>query len=226
MLDLGIKWNWTPNYTVSEKGSGNNSAPGFFPKEFNLGTLVHSPVFINAALAARSEDDTVRLLAMPNLTLLDGERGFILIGERILFPKIVSYTAVGLPIYDKEEVRTGIYIQVAVQMSDQHDMTLSVYPQVSVIAGFLDINGSKYPEINTREEQTTVRIRNKETLVIGGLLREDEITKLTMVPGLSKIPVFGELFKNRSKSKIKSDLVIMITPEIIADDEEGIAPGK
>jgi type II secretory pathway component GspD/PulD (secretin) len=226
MLDLGVKWNWTPNYTASEKGNGNNSAPGFFPTGFNVGTFVHTPLFINAALSARGEEDTVRLLAMPNLTLLDGERSFILIGERILFPKIVSYSTVGLPIYDKEEVKTGIYIQVAVQMSDQDDMTLSVYPQVSVIAGFLDINGTKYPEINTREEQTTVRIQNKETLVIGGLLREDEITKLTTVPGLSKIPLFGELFRNRSKSKIKSDLVIMITPEIIAFDESGVAPNK
>ena len=98
--------------------------------------------------------------------------------------------------------------------------TLSVYPQVSVIAGFLDINGTKYPEINTREEQTTVRIRDKETLVIGGLLREDEITKLTAVPGLSKLPFFGELFKHRSRSHIKSDLVITITPEITKDDED------
>ena len=225
-LDLGIKWNWTPNYTVSEKGNGSGTGAGFFPTQFNLGTLVHTAAFINAALAARGENDTVRLLAMPNMSLLDGERGFILIGERILFPKLVSYTAVGLPIYDKEEVRTGIYIQLAVQMSDKDDMTLSVYPQVSVISGFLDINGTKYPEINTREEQTTVRIQNKETLVIGGLLREDEITKLTQVPGIAKVPVLGEFFKNRSVSKVKSDLVIMITPEIIDNDEEGTAPGK
>jgi type II secretory pathway component GspD/PulD (secretin) len=224
-LDLGIKWNWTPNYTVSEKNNGGG-LPGFFPTHFNIGTLLHSPVFINAALAAKGENDTVRLLAMPNMSLLDGERGFILIGERILFPKIVSYTAVGLPIYDKEEVRTGIYIQMAVQMSDRDDMTLSIYPQVSVIAGFLEINGSKYPEINTREEQTTVRIRDKETLVIGGLLREDEITKLSQVPGISKVPILGQFFKNRSTSKIKTDLVIMITPEIIASDEDSPESSK
>ncbi|MBB6049933.1 type II secretion system protein GspD [Armatimonas rosea] len=221
LLDLGIKWNWAPNFTVSEKGESATSATGIAPHKFSVGNWVHTPEFINAALSSNTQNNTVRLLAQPNISLLDGERGFILIGERILFPKIVSYSSVGLPIYDKEEVRTGIYIQVAVQMSDHGDMTLSVYPQVSVISGFLDINGTKYPEINTREEQTTVRIKDKETLVIGGLLREDEITKMTAVPGLSKIPVFGELFKNRSTSHVKSDLVITITPETIDDDETG-----
>lgn len=219
LLDLGIKWNWAPNFTLTEKSDADKTVSGTAPHKFSSGNWVHTPEFINAALSSSVQNNTIRLLAQPNISLLDGERGFILIGERILFPKIVSYSSVGLPIYDKEEVRTGIYIQVAVQMSDHGDMTLSVYPQVSVISGFLEINGTKYPEINTREEQTTVRIKNKETLVIGGLLREDEITKMTAVPGLSKIPFFGELFKSRSTSHVKSDLVITITPETIDDDE-------
>ena len=157
---------------------------------------------------------------------MDGERGFILIGDRILYPKLTGYTQAQTPIYDKEEVRVGIYVQVAVQMSEHGDLTLSVYPQVSVITGFLNVGGASYPQISTREEQTTVRLRDGETLVLGGLLRDEEIAALQRIPLLGRIPILGELLTNRKKTKSRNDLVIMITPEVIADPEEsGVSGG-
>jgi len=149
-------------------------------------------------------------------------RGFILIGERRLFPKLTGYSSAQTPIYDQSEVRVGIYLQLAVDMTDGDDMILTLYPQVSAVTGALKVGDSIYPQVSTREQQTTVRARSGQTIVIGGLLKEAEVDSLRGVPGLSKIPLLGELFKFRSKTKVKSELVIMITPEI--DQTGGVSP--
>src|SRR5207302_10692318 len=89
----------------------------------------------------------------------------------------------------------------------------------------LTVNGASYPQISTREQQTTVRLRDGETLVLGGLIRDQDISDLQRIPYLSRIPVLGELLTNRRKTKSKNDLVITITPEILKDPEEGTTHG-
>src|SRR5262249_49103178 len=99
------------------------------------------------------------------------------------------------------------------------DVILSIYPQVSTITGYLNINGASLPQISTREQQTTVRVRDGETIVIGGLIRDDELKSIQRVPILSRIPLFGELFTYRSKTRTRTELIITITPEV---QKEGV----
>jgi type II secretory pathway component GspD/PulD (secretin) len=204
LKDTGLSWNWSNLQFQESQGSG-----------IGFGSVTRAPLSFVATLFALETKDKAKLLASPTISALDGERAFILIGDRLSFPTLVGYTQNNTPIFNKEEVRVGIYLQVAAQVSDDKNLTLSLYPQVSAIKGFKNINGASYPDISTREAQTTLRVRSGETIVLGGMLRDEEITSLEQVPLLSQIPVFGEIFKHRKKTKVSSQVIITITPTIM-----------
>jgi len=206
LKDLGLQWTF-----------GNQSITESRPHGISFGSFTRSPLSIGATISALEQNNRAKLLAAPSLSLLDGEHGYILIGDRLLYPTLIGYTQAQTPIFDKAEERVGIYMQVAAQIGSDGDVTLSIYPQVSVVTSYLQINGASYPQISTREQQTTVRVKDGQNIVVGGLIRDEEIENIQRVPGLSKIPFFGELFTNRHKTRRRSEGVIVITPEIQKD---------
>jgi len=133
---------------------------------------------------------------------------------------VTTFSQANTPVFDVREDRVGIYLQVAANIATDKDITLSLYPQVSTITGFLNVNGASYPQISTREAQTTIRLKSGETVVMAGLLRDDQVERTEKVPILGDIPLLGELFKLRKKSKTGTQLVITITPIVM----EGKAP--
>ncbi len=208
MRDLGLQWAWS-SFSVKEvAGSGAG---------INFGKFARDPISVSATLSALEKDNRAKLLASPTLSMLDGERSFMLIGDRLIYPKLIGYTQAQTPIFDKEEARVGIYLQVAAQTVSDNEILLTLYPQVSVVTGYLTVNGASYPQISTREQQTTIRVKHGEKIVVGGLMRDEEIQNIQRVPILSKIPLFGELFTWRSKTHHKSEVIVIITPEILKD---------
>jgi type II secretory pathway component GspD/PulD (secretin) len=215
LRQLGLQWSFSP-YTLRETPDTTQQTPtGSVPavSGIRFGKFAHSPVSVTAVISALETEGRAKLLAQPTLALLDGERSFILIGQRRLFPRLVTI-AYGSPTYDVHEVRVGIYVQVAAKIGRDNDVVLTIYPQVSLITDHLTINGGVYPVIETREQQTTIRARSGETIVIGGLIRDDDLKIIDRVPVLGRIPIFGELFKYRETVKTRNELIVTLTPEI------------
>ena len=206
LKDLGLQWSFG--------GTGFHESQ---PSGIGFGSFTRDPLSVSATITALENRGDAKLLASPNMSILDGERGFILIGDRIQYPKLTGYTQAQTPIYDITEERVGIYLQVAVQMEDNGEMTLTIYPQVSTVSGYLNVNGAKYPQISTREQQTTIRVKDGQQIVVGGLIRDEEIHNVQSVPLLSQIPLFRELFTYRDTTKQQSEVVIVITPQILKD---------
>ncbi|MDH7570726.1 MAG: type II secretion system protein GspD, partial [Armatimonadota bacterium] len=91
-------------------------------------------------------------------------------------------------------------------------------PQVNVITGFTATgDGGQVPNTSERAVSTVVRMRNGETLAIGGLIRDEDVENIQRVPGLSNLPVVGELFKFRNRRRSSSEVLIFITPTVIPD---------
>lgn len=189
------------------------------PRGVNFGSFARAPLTFDGVVQALEEQDKAKLLASPNVSVLDGEHAFILIGDRINYPVLVGYSQNNAPIFSKEEERVGIYLQVAATVSSDDNVTLSLYPQVSTITGFLNVNGASYPQISTREAQTTLRVHSGETIIMGGLLKSEETATYDKVPLLSKLPFIGELFKYRKTNKDDSQVIISIKPKVIRPDE-------
>ena len=86
---------------------------------------------------------------------------------------------------------------------------------MSTVTGFLEINGGSYPQISTREAQTTLRVGSGDTIVMGGMLKDEELSSVERVPILGRIPFLGELFTHRKRTKTSSQVIISITPTVI-----------
>ncbi len=220
---LGLSWAWSP-LELHEKVDGNASPPNTV-NGFKIGSFAHNPTTISATLKANEDAGKAKTLANPSLTLVDGERSFILIGERRLYPKQTGINAQGLAIYDVAEIRAGIYLQVAVQVGLENELTLSLFTQVSTVKGTMLINNSNFPIIGTREAQTTVRLRSGEMMAIGGLMQSEESDKTSGLPLLARIPILGRLFGVKTKSKSNTELVLLVVPEIVQEGEVEPPPG-
>lgn len=204
LKEEGFAWTFG-NFTISENNSNS----------INFGTFNRTGLSFQSAIKALEKADKAKLLASPNISAMDGERAYILIGERRQFPIVNGTTPTGQFIYSTQEQNIGIYLQVSADVASDGTITLAVKPQVSAIIGFLNVNGASYPQLSTRESQSTLSLKSGDTMLLGGLLRDEEIRNLEQVPFLSKIPLFGELFKNRRTERRSSQLVISITPKLI-----------
>lgn len=204
MNEQGIEW--APGqFNVTE---ATNLSP-------NLGTFQRTGVSFTATMKALEKNDKARLLSSPNVNVMDGESSSILIGERRQFPIVASFNANGQPVFSIQESKIGIQLDVSAQITSDGSITLAVRPEVSSIIEFLNINGGSYPQIATRSSENRLTMKDGDTMVIGGLVKEEDIKNYQRMPLLSNIPFFGELFKSRRIEKRKSQLIISITPNII-----------
>ena len=206
--ELGVTWEWS-DMLLKEKAPTSGINFGKISKTDGMS--------FTATISAMIKDGTANLLAKPNISVIDNQYAEILIGDRILFPKLAGYTANGAPYYDKAEERVGIYLQIAARVSDKDEVTLTIAPQVSLVTDYLKTAVGDYPQISTRQARTTLSCKNGATVAIGGLMREDEIRNASKVPLLGDLPIIGSLFRHEKKTKIRTELVIFLTPKIVEE---------
>ncbi|MEI7986117.1 MAG: type II and III secretion system protein [Armatimonadota bacterium] len=204
LRDAGVTWDLGQT-TLTEAVNGNA----------NVGTFSRTGLSFVGTIHALEQASKAKLLASPNISVMDGELGSILIGEKRRFPVVTGTTSNGQFIYSTEEQNVGISLLVATDISEDGTVSLALNAQVSSILGFLQLNGGSYPQIATRETKSMLHLKDGQTMLMGGLLRDEEIVNLQKVPYLSQIPFFGELFKSRKTQKNASQLLISITPHII-----------
>jgi type II secretory pathway component HofQ len=207
--ELGLSWSFS-NFTISEKANASGMRP------LSLGDGQRSPLDAKATITAKDLWTKSTILASPNVSVLDGESAYVLIGSRIKYSVLANAATPTSPaVFDVREERVGVYLQVAAQVANDGTITLNLYPQVSTITGYLNVNGSSLPQIATREARTILRLKTGDTVVMGGLIQDQDIRTLESVPFLSDIPVLGEFFKRRKTSKVKTHLILSITPRVV-----------
>lgn len=229
LKNLGIEWNWSgvpanvqhdvqSNTTNTVTGSGTSyyhgqterelpgviqfgRTPEGYPYEFNFQAKIN-------ALLAKGE---AKLLARPRITTIDGQEAKILIGERI--PVQTETTdSTGHTSTTTQYVDAGIKLTFTPRINEGGQITAKVHTEVSDATLVPDIKAYK---INTREAETNVRLKDGETMVIGGLIRTDETSTVTKVPLLGDLPLLGGLFRNSNKVKDETEVVIFLTPHIV-----------
>ena len=111
----------------------------------------------------------------------------------------------------------GVSLDVTPKIGADDTITLKVAPSVSGLdfANGIRISGFDVPALRTRKAETSVQVKNGETVVIGGLLQTDTSSTVKKIPILGDIPVLGHLFRSTSKEKAETELIIFVTPEIV-----------
>ncbi len=182
-----------------------------------FGAIFRSPYTIGVNLDALETNNKARTLASPNLSALDGQPAVVFIGDQVKYVINIQQTPQGQNI-QTETATVGITLKVTGKASPDGTITLYVHPEVSTISSFLTLaNGISLPQIATRFVDTTIRVKDGETIGIGGLIREQDIKNIQKVPFLGDMPFLGQLFRSETKRKGRSEIMVFITSRVIKD---------
>jgi len=203
---------------TTESSSGRLSLLSTLPLEagsFTYGTMNVSEVSL--LLEYLKSTGNSKLLSNPSVTTSDGKPAIIDVVTTIPIQTVSRFSegAVIQDIVTYQFKDVGITLEVTPVVNDDGYITLSCKPTVEEITGWVGQADNQQPITSKRSVRTEVIVKNGETLVIGGLMKENTITRVDGVWLLSDIPLIGELFKHRTKQSTKTDLMILITPSIL-----------
>lgn len=209
-------------------GSGSSSSSGilgsaaglsgFTPLDaFQLG-VSHFPSGIGAVIQALVTKGHAKILAEPNLLVKSGQEGNFLAGSKIPYTVLQSNGGSTTTTIVFQEV--GVKLKFKPELLESGLIMLKIDPaEVSSIAGTLAVNG--YPIIDSRTVNTSVELRDGESLIMAGLLQEDQIKTMSKMPLLGDIPILGALFRSTHDELKEKELVFFVTPKIV----KPMAPG-
>ncbi len=202
-------------------GAGNESIPlNNFEQLRNRAAWTIGPV-PSVLLNFIKSDSDAQTIARPQLRILEGEDGKITIGDRVPIPATTFNTSqtIGgniVPVTSFTYQNVGIIVNVKPRVHHNKEITVELQVEISSLAGeVVGTGGVSQPIIGTRTVETTLRLNDGETNLLAGLIKEEERTSLSGVPGLSEIPVLKRLFGTTDESRIISDIVLSVTPHII-----------
>jgi len=182
----------------------------------NLTTGVLTVDELKAALDFLAKDNSSRLVSNPKLTTLDNKKALIRIGTTLPVPEVSRGISGDLISYREEEVNMNLI--VIPRINEEGKITLKVHPILEEIIGFTGPSDTPQPITSKREVQTTVTVNDGETVVIGGLIKENSTKNVEKIWLLGNIPLLGYLFRHTSTKKEKTDLLIFITTKIIPNE--------
>jgi general secretion pathway protein D len=178
---------------------------------------------IGALLHALETDGDVNVLSTPNILTMDNQKAEIMVGENIPFVTGQSQTAAtaGSLFTQIDRRDVGITLKLTPQIASDDNVRLEVYQEISDITQTPGLNPNIVgPSTSKRSASTTVMVKDRQTMVIGGLIRDNVTSSTSKVPFLGDIPILGWFFKSKTTRVEKTNLMIFITPYIIKNEGE------
>lgn len=228
--NLGIQyWSQTPGSNSSSGGSTGNpnnditvGTAGLFygGEDFSSsrkhgGWLGSHVANVNVTLQALINEGKARILSRPSITTMSGKTANILIGGRIPIPVSDGNGNVSI---DWHEYGVKLNIEPVVDSEDK--ITSKVHAEVSTLdySHGVKIDSFSVPGIATREAESEVNVRSGMTMAIGGLINSEDAKIVSKIPLLGDLPIIGRFFRHTSNTRDKRELIILITPTLVADD--------
>ena len=227
---IGVVWNH--GYQASQFVKDNSNAPVYLKPATSssgneqLGSGVNAPVGspagritvglfqkwgdLEAQLQVLASINKANVISNPRITTVDNREAKIVVGQKI--PLIVQDVA-GNPVSQLQTI--GIQLKVTPHLTSEKKIIMDLHPEVSDLASGATVQGGLI--INTSEADTRVMVDDGQTAVIGGLIRTNETMVHVGVPFLKDIPLVGLLFSTKTTSKQNRELIIFVTPKIVAE---------
>lgn len=228
--NLGIQyWSQTPGSNSNSGSSTGNSNSGitvgtaglFYGGEDFSSTRKHGGWLgshvanVNVTLQALINEGKARILSRPSITTMSGKTANILIGGRIPIPVSDGNGNVSI---DWHEYGVKLNIEPVVDSEDK--ITSKVHAEVSTLdySHGVKIDSFSVPGIATREAESEVNVRSGMTMAIGGLINSEDAKIVSKIPLLGDLPIIGRFFRHTSNTRDKREVIILITPTLVADD--------
>ena len=185
--------------------------------EYTFGTLDFTQ--LQAMLELIKTRSDAKVLSEPHIMTLNNQEAKILVGEVIAIPTFERNATTGrMEITGYKDRDLGIRLSVTPQINSADEIVVIVHPEITNLLGYDDLTPDiKAPRFSTREARTQVRIRNGQTIVIGGLIRETTVDTKTKVPLLGELPLLDKFFSHTDKTVQKTDLLFFMTVNVLAE---------
>lgn len=184
---------------------------------FRLGKVASNYMF-DAVITAAAKKGKAKVLSDPKVATLNNKEANINITTQI--PYTTTETTASTPPTSTTKVvylTTGIILKVTPTINSDGRISMKINPTVSQPSSSIVPVAGGAPGIDTRSVDTSVTVRNGETIVIGGLIHDTQAESVFKVPILGDIPLLGYLFKKKSMSRTRMELLIFVTPRVIED---------
>jgi type II secretory pathway component GspD/PulD (secretin) len=177
-------------------------------------TVGKLPREFNAALDALVAEGKARIRSRPRMAALNGQTADLFIGSQKFI--LVKYIEFGTTTEKIQGIDVGVKLRVTPWTGGTGEVTTRIEPEVSNISEVDPLTG--LPVLSTRRAETTVRVKDGETVMIGGLVLKQQFDTKRKIPVLGDIPFLGYAFRSRAKETTSSELAIFITPHILTED--------
>jgi len=215
---FGLRWSSqaiTPtngDNSFSLGTSTNNTKANFLPGLFDTSTLTAN-ANLNVLLQALNEKTKVNILSEPRIFTSDNQEATFFDGKDIPFINDQTTNQVGQTTASFDYKAVGIQLKARPRITVTGDIDLQVNIQLASITPGETIQGAQV--VDRRETTTHLILRGGQTIVISGILRKEDSDIVRKVPLLGDIPLLGELFKSREKSKVQKELLVFVTPIVV-----------
>ncbi|HZR47584.1 MAG TPA: secretin N-terminal domain-containing protein [Candidatus Manganitrophaceae bacterium] len=217
--DLGAVFGYTTNDGSVAAIGGFNQNPNDLIDLARVPGVQVGTVNIRALLRALQSSSDVNILSTPQILTSDNQKAEIVVAQNIPFPGAQSQTVGGNVQTTIERKDVGIILRLTPNVLENDLVRLDVYQEISSVLDTAQSVGTVVlgPTTNKRSANTSVIVHDAQTVVIGGLIRDNVVVTARQIPLLGDIPLFGWLFKFQSKRFEKTNLVIFLTPHIVKD---------
>ncbi|MCY1395789.1 type IV pilus secretin PilQ [compost metagenome] len=212
ILDLGLQW---PNTFGVINSDGSPVTILDQLKGIDSGRITISP---SPQLKINAQDNDVNTLASPVIRVSNREQARIHIGQRVPIVSATSVPSTQGPVITESitYLDVGLKLEVQPTVHLNNEVAIKVALEVSNATPLPPTQNGTIPvQVDTRNAQTTLRLRDGETQVLAGLVRNDQLASGNKIPGLGDIPGLGRLFGSNKDTVGKSELVLSITPRIV-----------
>ena len=208
-----------PTITQGTAAAGTTAAT---PATATLGNLLNLFIFrpdinLGATIQALEQKGIVQILAEPNVMTVNGKQGSFLAGGQYPYPVVQGVgggSAGAVTIQFKE---FGVRLNFIPTVTPRGTIRLQVAPEVSSLdfANGVTISGFTVPGVDIRRVKTEVELSEGQSFAIGGLLDNRETQTFSKIPFIGDVPVLGKFFQSINKSRTNTELIVIVTPEIV-----------
>lgn len=189
-------------------------------------TFYSSKLNVGATLQDLQNMNVAQILAEPTITAMSGQKAQFLAGGEFPFPIVQGGSATQAATVTIQFRSYGVKVEFTPTVNPDGTIDLKVAPEVSALdfSNAVTIAGYTIPAISTRRADTEMVLQDGQSFAISGLLDQRTQDTLAKTPGIANIPILGELFKSKNTNHSISELIVIVTPEIIDPMQEKLTP--
>jgi type II secretory pathway component GspD/PulD (secretin) len=218
--DIGVSWDFAPSGTTARFKLGSPASPneGKEWPQVIFGRLTRDIVSFNATLEAAVRDNKARILASPRLMVLYNQRARIFIGDEVTY-LLGTASSINGQTLQTGRVNVGVELNVVATSNSDGTINLKINPEIGSLLQLDTLaNGISLPRIARRTLATAIRIRDGDTIILGGLNSSVDTKTTRKIPILGDLPILGQFFRRESKNITKSEIVMFLRASVVTDD--------